>query len=56
MVELSKNYEDEKAKVEKDIREIEHKTIPSLTEAIKDIQHKREKYRKAFTGIRRGNR
>ena len=53
MIELSDIYEDEKAKVEKDIREIEHQTIPSLTEAIKQIQPKRDQYGKAFTGMRK---
>ena len=53
MKELSSIYEDEKAKVEKDIREIEQKTIPSLTKAIKDINPKREEYKKAVSGIRK---
>ena len=39
--------------VEKDIRELEQKTIPSLTKAIKDINPKREEYKKAVSGIRK---
>ena len=50
---LSDIYEDEKAKVEKDIRDIEQKTIPSLTKAMKDISPKREEYKKAVSGIRK---
>ena len=53
MKELSSIYEDEKAKLEKDIRELEQKTIPSLTNAIKDINPKREEYKKAVSGIRK---
>ena len=53
MIELSKIYEDEKQKVEKDIRDIEQKTIPNLMNAIKEIQPKRDKYKKAITGIRK---
>ena len=53
MKELSSIYEDEKANVEKDIRDIEQKTIPSLTKAIKDINPKREEYKKAVTDIRK---
>ena len=39
--------------MEKDIRDIEQKTIPSLTKAIKDINPKREEYKKAVSGIRK---
>ena len=53
MKELSSIYEDEKAKLEKDIRDIEQKTIPSLTKVIKDINPKREEYKKAVSGIRK---
>ena len=53
MIELSKIYEDERAILEKDINEIEQKTIPSLTNAIKGIPPKKEEYRKAIAGIRK---
>ena len=53
MVELSKIYDDEKAKVEKDIRGIEQKTIPNLMKAIKEIQPKRDEYKKAIADIRK---
>ena len=51
MVELSTVYEEEKAKMEKDIRDIEQKTIPSLAKAIKGINPKREEYKKAISSI-----
>ena len=53
MVELSKIYQDEKEKVEKDIREIEQRTIPSLLKAIENIKPKREEYKKTIAGIRK---
>ena len=52
MVELSKIYQDEKEKVEKDIREIEQRTIPRLIKAIENIKPKREEYKKTIAGIR----
>ena len=53
MMELTKIYEDEKARVEKDILEIEQKTIPLLMKEIKEIPPKREEYQNAITGIRK---
>ena len=53
MIELSKIYKDEKAKVEKDIREIEQKSIPNSMKAIKEIQTKTVEYKKAITDIRK---
>ena len=53
MIELSKTYDDEKEKVEKDIREIEQKTIPSLSKSIKEIQPKRNEYKKTIASIRK---
>ena len=53
MVELSKIYQDEKEKVEKDIHEIEQRTIPSLLKAIENIEPKREEYKKTIAGIRK---
>ena len=53
MVELSKIYQDEKEKVEKDIREIEQRTIPSLLTAIENIKPKKEEYQKTIAVIRK---
>ena len=52
MIELSKIYEDEKASVEKDMREIEQETIPSLTIGIEKIKSKRKEYQKAIVRIK----
>ena len=53
MVELSKIYEGEKEKVEKDIHDIEEKTIPTLKNAITDVHMKRDEYKKAIIGIKK---
>ena len=52
MVELSKIYQYEKAKVEKDILESEQQTIPSFTKAIEKIKHKREGYQRVIVDTR----
>ena len=53
MVELSKIYQDEKEKVEKDIHEIQQRTIPSLLKAMENIKPKREEYKKTIASIRK---
>ena len=54
MVDLSKIYQIEKENVERDIREMEEKTIPSLTQALQKTNNGREEFKKVIAGIRMG--